>query len=122
LLTFVLTFESPRWYRRGVFALLAGVLAAVACAVLGAAVALPLRAQIGVYLATLFATCMVCHGELVRSRPSPQHLTTFYLTVAGGGLLGGIFVALIAPRVFTEYCELPIGLGAACLLGLTGWL
>ena len=122
LLTFVLTFESPRWYRRGAFALLTGVLAAIACAVLGAAVALPLRAQIGVYLATLFATCMVCHGELFRSRPSPRHLTTFYLTVAGGGVLGGVFVALIAPRVFTEYSELPIGLGAACLLGLAGWL
>ncbi|MBV9400319.1 MAG: fused MFS/spermidine synthase [Bryobacterales bacterium] len=122
LLTFVLTFESPRWYRRGVFAPLAGVLAAIACAVLSAAVALSLWSQIGIYLAALFATCMVCHGELARSRPPASHLTGFYLAIAGGGAAGGVFVALIAPRVFNQYSELHIGLAAACLLGLLGWL
>jgi len=122
LLTFVLTFESSRWYRRGLFALLAGILAAVACAVLGAAVALSLWSQIGVYLAALFATCMVCHGELARSKPPPEHLTIFYLAVAGGGVLGGVFVALVAPRVFNEYSEFQVGLFGACLLGLIGWL
>ena len=40
----------------------------------------------------------------------------------GGGALGGVFVALIAPRVFTEFSEYPVGLAAACLLGFTGWL
>jgi hypothetical protein len=122
LLTFVLTFDSPRWYRRGVIAPVAGILAAVACAVLGAAVALSLWWQIGVYLATLFATCMVCHGELFRSRPSPRHLTAFYLAVAGGGALGGVFVAVVAPRAFNEYSEFQIGLALACLLGLVAWL
>jgi hypothetical protein len=122
LLTFVLTFENPRWYRRGLIAPLAGILAAVACAVLSAAVALSLWSQIGVYLAALFATCMVCHGELFRSRPSPRHLTTFYLAVAGGGAVGGVFVAMIAPHVFKEYSEFQIGLAAACLLGLGAWL
>jgi hypothetical protein len=122
LLTFVLTFDSARWYRRGVIAPIAGILAAVACAVLGAAVALSLWSQIGVYLATVFAACMVCHGELFRSRPSPRYLTTFYLAVAGGGALGGVFVAVIAPRVFNEYSEFQIGLALACLLGLVAWL
>jgi hypothetical protein len=74
-----------------------------------------------VFLAALFAGCMVCHGELARSRPTPQYLTTFYLTIAAGGALGGVFVALIAPRIFTEFSEYPIGLGAACLLGFAGW-
>jgi hypothetical protein len=66
--------------------------------------------------------CMLCHGELRYSKPEPRHLTLFYLTVAAGGVLGGVFVALVAPRVFTEFNEYPIGLAAACLLGLAGWL
>ena len=75
LLSFVLTFESVRWYRRGPFAVMAGQGAAAVCVVASAAVAVSLWAQLAVYLAGLFAACMVCHGELVRSRPSPRYLT-----------------------------------------------
>jgi hypothetical protein len=46
----------------------------------------------------------------------------FYMTVAAGGALGGLFVALVAPHLFTEFLEYPIGLAAACLLGFVGWL
>ena len=41
-----------------------------------------------------------------------SHLTLFYLMVSLGGAVGGIFVALIAPRVFHIYLELPGGTGA----------
>ena len=122
LLTFVLTFESDRWYKPGLYAGLAGLFAAIACAVSSAANAIPVLPQLGVYLAALFFACMLCQGELVRSRPSPRYLTQFYLTVAAGGALGGVFVALVAPRVFTEFSEYPIGLGSACLLGLASWV
>ena len=122
LLTFILAFENERWYRRALFAGAAGLFAPVACAVISAAVALSLWWQLGVYLIALFVTCMVCHGELARSRPSSRHLTAFYLTIAAGGALGGVFVALVAPHVFTEFSEYPIGLAAACLLGFVGWL
>jgi hypothetical protein len=122
LLTFVLTFESKRWYRRPVFAVLGGLTAAAACAVGGAALAVPLFVQLAVYLAALFCACMVCHGELVCAKPSPRYLTTFYLTVAAGGVAGGIFVALIAPHVFSEFTEFPIAFAVACLLGLAGWM
>jgi hypothetical protein len=122
LLTFVLAFESERWYPRLAFAVAAGVLGAAACAAVSAGIGLSLWIQLGVYLAALFALCMVCHGELSLSRPAPGYLTMFYLTIAAGGVLGGAFVALIAPHVFTEFSEYPIGLAAACLLGLVGWL
>jgi hypothetical protein len=122
LLTFVLTFESDRWYKPGGCAGLAGLSVTVACAVSSAANAIPVLPQLAVYLAALFFTCMLCQGELVRTRPSPRYLTQFYLTVAAGGALGGVFVALIAPRIFTEFSEYPIGLGAACLLGLASWI
>jgi hypothetical protein len=122
LLTFVLAFERDLWYPRLAFAIAAGILAPVACAVVNAGIGVAIWIQLGVYMAALFAVCMVCHGELRYSRPQPGHLTLFYLTIAAGGVLGGLFVALVAPRVFTEFNEYPIGLAAACLLGLTGWL
>jgi len=122
LLTFVLAFESDRWYPRLPFAIAAGILAPTACAIVNAGVGVSIWIQLGAYLATLFVMCMLCHGELRCSKPEPRHLTLFYLTVAAGGVLGGVFVALIAPRIFTEFNEYPIGLAAACLLGLTGWL
>lgn len=122
LLTFVLTFESDRWYRPQLYAGLAGFFVAIACGVTAAANAVPILWQLAVHLATLFFTCMLCNGELVRTRPAPRHLTAFYLTIAAGGALGGVFVALIAPRVFTEFSEYPIGLGLACILGLVCWI
>jgi hypothetical protein len=122
LLTFVLAFEHDRWYARLSFAIAAGVLAPAACAVVNAGIGVAIWIELGVYLATLFVICMLCHGELRYSKPEPRQLTLFYLTVAAGGVLGGVFVALVAPRVFTEFNEYPIGLAAACLLGLAGWL
>ena len=68
----------------------------------------------------LFARlCMVCHGELARLAPDPQHLRTlFYLIVAAGGVLGGLFVALAAPYLFVGYWEYEVSLWLAALLFL----
>ncbi len=122
LLTFILTFESSRFYRRAVFAVATGVLAPIACVAPSVGGALSLRWQLVLYLLALFVACIVCNGELAASRPSQRYLTTFYVAIAGGGALGGVFVALVAPRLFTEFIEYPIGLAAVCLLGFVGWL
>jgi len=122
LLTFVLCFESDRWYRRIVFAVLAGILAPASCGLIAAGLAIHLWVHLCVYPATLFVLCMLCHGELARSRPAPAHLTLFYLMVAAGGALGGVFVVLVAPHVFEAYLEYPIGMAAACLLGFIAWV
>lgn len=61
--------------------------------------------QITVYGLLLFLACMIAHGELYLLRPSASHLTSFYLMVSVGGALGGIFVNLIAPFIFTGYWE-----------------
>ncbi|MBI3468632.1 MAG: hypothetical protein HY000_36990, partial [Planctomycetes bacterium] len=80
-----------------------------------------LWAQIGIYLAVLFACVMACHGELARSKPQPRYLTLYFLTVSIGGAAGGIFVALIAPYVFPWFWEYQLGLlatGVAVLWSL----
>ncbi len=123
LVTFILTFDNDRWYRRSLFAVASGAVATIACVLLVTRnFSLSLREQLGAYLATLFVLCMTCHGELARSRPAPRYLTAFYLSVAGGGALGGVFVAIVAPRVFTSFTEYPIALTAACCLVFASWL
>ena len=123
LLSFILTFESDRWYRRLPFAVLAGVMAPVAAAATSAGVVLlPLWAEAAIYLGALFAACMLCHGELARSRPAAKHLTAFYLIVSLGGVIGGVFVALIAPNLFSRFTEYPLALMATCVLGIIAWI
>jgi hypothetical protein len=72
-----------------------------------------IQMQIGILALGLFSCCMTCHGELVRLKPHPRYLTSFYLMVSAGGALGGIFVTLIAPRIFDAYTELNIGIMGA---------
>jgi hypothetical protein len=65
---------------------------------------------------------MVCHGELARRRPHPRYLTQFYLMVSIGGAIGGLFVALISPRIFYDYMELPAAMaGMAVLVACVLW-
>ncbi len=70
---------------------------------------------LGVHLGLFFVTAMVCHGELARRRPPAANLTEFYLYVSLGGVLGGMFDALIAPAIFPDIWEYPLLLAAACL-------
>ncbi len=67
-------------------------------------------------LLAFFLTALVCHGELARDRPSTKYLTEFYLLMSVGGVVGGIFNALLAPVVFTKgNLEYPLAIIAACL-------
>jgi hypothetical protein len=77
---------------------------------------LPITWKILIHLATLFVVAMVCHGELARDRPSTRHLTEFFLWMSFGGVLGGLFNALVAPVVFSGVVEYPLALVLACLL------
>jgi SAM-dependent methyltransferase len=77
---------------------------------------IPIKMSIPFFALGLFVCCMVCHGELARLKPHPSRLTSFYVAIALGGALGGVFVALIAPRVFTGFYELPVGLLASAVV------
>jgi SAM-dependent methyltransferase len=121
LLSFVLCFEASGWYRRWLFLpLLAAGLAGV-CVTLTRSNP-SIWSLIPLYSATLFVACMVCHGELARSKPHPQHLTGFYLMLALGGAGGGVLVGLVAPNVFKDLYELPIGMIALCVLVIAALL
>ncbi|MBE3071316.1 MAG: fused MFS/spermidine synthase [Planctomycetes bacterium] len=118
LVSFILCFESDRFYRRPVFwPLLVLALPAVLW-LLDQDVETALVWQVLGYGAAFFVCCMVCHGELARLKPGPRHLTSFYLTVSAGGAAGGVFVALVAPLVFERYFELHIGLWACYALAM----
>lgn len=77
---------------------------------------LPLGRGIILHLTVLFVVAMVCHGELARRKPHPARLTEFFVWIAVGGLIGGVFTALIAPLVFNSILEYPIVLALAGLL------
>ncbi|MBY0524273.1 MAG: fused MFS/spermidine synthase [Gemmataceae bacterium] len=68
------------------------------------------------HLTALFVVSMVCHGELARKRPSTRYLTGFFLCMSFGGVLGGIFNALVAPVVFDSVAEYSLVLVMACML------
>ena len=112
LATFIIAFEGRDLYRRmWCLPLLASSLI-LTSVTLYLESGVPMLLQIIIYTTALFAGCMTCHGELSRFKPDPRYLTIFYLSVAGGGALGGIFVAIISPFIFSGYWEYHISIGA----------
>jgi hypothetical protein len=107
-LTQVLTRVAP------IVVLLVGGLAMVPQSVGGLTIALST-------VVMLFVVAVALHGKLYDLRPDPSRLTLFYLVMSAGGVLGGMFTALIAPLVFDWVWEHPIlVLATAALLPLGG--
>jgi hypothetical protein len=114
LFTFVIAFEGRGgrgWYEQNwwlfiTLMLIVGMAAGLSAArgVLDVGIAVPLY-TVGMFMAVLF-----CNGELAHRKPAPRYLTHFYLTISLGGALGGMFVGLVAPRIFPAYLELPLAL------------
>jgi hypothetical protein len=146
LITLIIAFDRPTWYRRVPVALIAivSIYAAaithhfgignalfydvgtigLVCSYFGNPLAPPPEVHITpahffvANFAALFAVCLLCHGEIVRTRPAPKYLTSFYLMISAGGALGGIFATIIAPLLFTYYFEWDAALFVACLASL----
>ncbi|HYO25801.1 MAG TPA: fused MFS/spermidine synthase [Lacipirellulaceae bacterium] len=121
LLSFILTFESDRWYRRGAWL---PALVAFSFAALFtwhnpqwlAARQMELEATIIAHLGLLLAAAMVCHGELAALRPPASQLTRFYLSISAGGALGGILTGIVAPLVMSDYFELQLAVAGVWIL------
>lgn len=111
LVSFILCFESERWYRRPIFlALLPVVLVAMALLPLIDLDDWPILGLVAAYLAASFVVFMICHGELARLRPPPAALTGYYLWISFGGVLGGLAVGIAAPRLLQSDHDLAIAL------------
>jgi hypothetical protein len=119
LLSFVLCFDSDRWYRREIFfpAFAATVGWVIVVSLPGAEYTV--LTQLAAYSALLFTGCMVCHGEVARARPPAESLTAYYLCIAAGGVVGGLAVSLVAPGIFPNYWEYPLGV-LGCMAALLG--
>src|SRR5262249_31091676 len=118
LLSFILCFESGHIYQRWIFI----PLLVVSLALFARGMtqyednADVINILIPALCAALFVCCMVCHGELARSKPHPRYLTQFYLMVSIGGAVGGLFVALASPHLFHNYVEMPISVAGCAIL------
>ncbi|HRK20635.1 MAG TPA: fused MFS/spermidine synthase, partial [Fimbriimonadaceae bacterium] len=76
----------------------------------------PLLVAVAVHLAAFFFVAMMCHGEMAKDRPSVRYLTEFYLLMSVGGVLGGLFNAIVAPLLFPLVLEYHLVLVAAAFL------
>ena len=116
LLTFIIAFEREALYSRPFTALLLLGAVGMVTALRYKGANSSLVAQVLGHCLALFSGALLCNGELYRLRPSPRHLGAFYLWGSVGGVLGGLLVHLVAPRVLSTYMEYPLALGACCLL------
>ena len=116
LLTFVAVFRDPPWLRQETVAgLVPFPIAILAVSLLNGERQFWLVA-VAVNLVGFVLLALLCHGELYRRRPAPALLTEFYLWMSLGGVIGGVFAALVAPQLFTLVYEYPILIVAAALV------
>ncbi len=119
LLTFVVAFSErgrrivprARW--------LAPVAATLLWVPFGSAAGWPILPLLLLEYSGFAVVALALHGRLALDRPAPDRLTEFYLLLAAGGVLGGAFVAIVAPLAFKGIWEFPILLVGA--LAMLAW-
>jgi len=68
----------------------------------------PLILSISIHFVCFFVAAIAFHGELAFRRPHAQFLSSFYLYMALGGALGGVFNAIAAPLLLDSVLEYPM--------------
>jgi hypothetical protein len=116
LLSFVVVFAHPPWAGNGLLVRLQALLLIGAASTIFLSATQPAWFILPLHLIAFFVTSLVCHGQLAMDRPDTRHLTEFYLWISVGGVLGGMFNALIAPVIFTSVIEYPLAIAAAAFL------
>lgn len=119
LLTFVIAFSNRRKPRSEFLGRVAPIAVTPLLLPLVLEATEPLLVLAGMHLITVFILTLMCHTRLAEEAPPAGRLTEFYLWVSVGGVIGGIFVAFIAPMVFNQFLEYPLALVAACFLRKT---
>jgi hypothetical protein len=121
LLTFVLAFEGRGgrgWYERWMMFVTLLFVVGMAAGLSAGRGVLDVSLAVPLYSVGMFVSVFFCNGELALHKPAPRYLTQFYLTISLGGALGGLFVGLVAPRLFPTTFELPLALMALAAMGL----
>jgi len=110
LLSFIISFDSPEWYKPKWTA----TITLVAICFIPLLKVMPgylqLIAEVSSYMVMLLGVCMLCHGEVARLKPASARLTQYYMLMSGGGAVGGFIVAIICPLLLTTHFELPLSL------------
>jgi hypothetical protein len=116
LLSFIVVFARHRQVPQWLLSRALPLVVLVIVLVLLSEATEPVSVLIAIHLVGLLWIGMFCHGALAEDRPDTAHLTEFYLWIAVGGVLGGLFNALVAPLVFSSVLEYPLILVLAALL------
>lgn len=115
LLSFVFVFASKPPIPHAVILRAWPLAGTVAAYLLATRLLEPLSFVLGVHLLAFFIACLKCHGELVRTRPASSRLNEFYVWMSVGGFIGGVAIAIVAPRVSAIPIEYPICIVLASL-------
>ncbi|HUZ93880.1 MAG TPA: fused MFS/spermidine synthase [Edaphobacter sp.] len=128
LITFILAFEFPRFYRRSIVVrLMVVMLASLGYAISKMDTSIPIGLAILFFLFECFIACLFCHAEAYALRPRrPSETTLFYLLVAAGGVTGTFFIGIASPLIFAANYDLSITFLVTALLALAvawpdGW-
>lgn len=116
LLTLVFAFARRQLFKpRRLARILPGVALIFALVYLSGATQ-PVWLLILSHLFFFFVAALACHAQLAADRPPVRHLAEFYLLMSVGGVLGGLFNALVAPALFNTTLEYPLVIVLTCLL------
>ncbi|TWU50792.1 spermidine synthase [Rubripirellula tenax] len=110
LVSFIICFDSPQWYKPKLIAAmtLISVFGIQAKTLLPGSV--QLIVEVTMYMTLLLGVCLLCHGEVARVKPSARLLTQYYALLSAGGAIGGIIVAIACPMLLSTSIELPFTL------------
>ncbi|MFC1463150.1 spermidine synthase, partial [Verrucomicrobiota bacterium] len=130
LLAFVVTFKRNPWFPKCANDLLywAVALGVVLHLVTQLHLFVPPAVSLVLQLLILSVLCLNCAGVLAKSKPEdPEQLTTFYVVLALGGLVGSFLVAWVMPVVSSSLVEFPAALvlvtaaAGACCVSRGAW-
>ncbi len=116
LATFILAFAGRKLLPEPVASNALAGLAMLLTLTLAANATEPTSVIVLLHLCFLFIAGLVCHNRLAGARPEAARLPEFYLCVAIGGMIGGLFNTLIAPVIFNTIVEYPLVIVLACLI------
>ncbi len=108
LLTFIFAFAPNNWLPVQTFSKILPLFFTALIILSLLKILQPLALLLPLHLTGFFIAAGLFHTKLAKLRPSLQYLTKFYLWVAFGGVLGGIFNALVAPLLFPTISEYPL--------------